>query len=215
MKLHAPSAATTSRIPFEALRSSGRPARHRLDFGEPVSCPREANDAFVDDLLKQMVERYTEKWGFAFRDGKPLPETPMSIFRYEKLESQVVPSLYRSNLPPTLPAVYEDNVSDSENASPKPVDLNCLASAKEIPCLNESCDSSFRWHFKHPTEDKLRKPTILQPCTPKKNNQPDISDYMPRRKHPRSELKSPETPRRRSVRMSPYSYSPRRHSIAS
>ncbi|KAI6179325.1 hypothetical protein M3Y98_00598300 [Aphelenchoides besseyi] len=215
MELHASSAATTSRIPFVALRSSGRPARHRLDFGEPGSCPREANDAFVDDLLKQMVERYTEKWGFDFMDGEPLPETPMSRFHYEKLESQVVPSLYRSHLLPSLPAVYEENVSDTENALPEPVDLNCLAGAKKFNCLNESCDSSFGWHFKHPTENKLRKPTILKPCTPKKNNQPDISDYMPRRNHPRSEVKSPETPRRRSVRMSPYSYSPRRPSIAS
>ncbi|KAI6226191.1 hypothetical protein M3Y99_01318800 [Aphelenchoides fujianensis] len=211
-----PPTATTSGLPAAfhppPPRPVGRRARRCLNFGQPVESAREATDSFLDELMAQLAEKQREKWEFDFEHGVPLAATSSSRFVYKELDTLVLPPLYRPDAQSPLSSVEEEGESDAENSLPSPVNLNALAggATSRLSLESDSCGELEEFYSSY----GLKKPAHAKHTTPKKTRQSAIGDFMSRRKHPRSTVKSPESPiRRRSVRFSPYT--PRRHSMAS
>lgn len=77
-------------------------ARRRL-FAEEEPAAEEQNQQFVQRLLAELAERYSQKWNFDFEKGRPMEcgeQQQQQQYEYEAMPADNVPGFYRMRHPP-------------------------------------------------------------------------------------------------------------------
>uniref|UniRef100_A0A1I7T4T0 CDI domain-containing protein n=1 Tax=Caenorhabditis tropicalis TaxID=1561998 RepID=A0A1I7T4T0_9PELO len=183
----------------------------RCLFGRPTEEQQEQTRKWLDKACKRMRKQESERWGFDFELGMPLPSLIASEneYKYEALPESMVPEFYRTKILTVDTSIASVSSLDMSSTTLTPLSSPSTSEREDISLLEnnssfEEEEVSKEWQFREPPtprktpvkrrrteESGTQKLTNFYAVTKKNSSSKKNVIYQPKSRRPTVSSRSP------------------------